>query len=75
MGRLTLGQIPVYAPPYVAHSDDGIGVPPGTGVAPVGKMDPPELPKFSGNGVAVASMRAVLHKHRPVAANEGGARG
>ncbi len=27
---------------------------------------------FSGNGVAVASICAVLHKYRPVAANEGG---
>ena len=27
---------------------------------------------FSGNGVAVASMCAVLDKYRPVAANEGG---
>jgi len=49
-----------------------IGAPPGTGVSPIGKMDPPELPRFSGNGIAVASMCAVLHKYRPVAANEGG---
>ena len=34
--------------PQVAHSDDGIGVPPGTGVAPVGKMDPPQLPEIFG---------------------------
>ena len=27
---------------------------------------------FSGNGVAVAAMCAVLHQYRPVAANEGG---
>ena len=30
---------------------------------------------FSGNGVAVASMCAVLHQYRPVAANEGGLTG
>jgi len=29
-------------------SDGGIGVPPGTGVAPVGKRDPPELPNIFG---------------------------
>ena len=27
---------------------------------------------FSGNGIAVAVMCAVLHQYRPVAANEGG---
>ena len=30
---------------------------------------------FSGNGVAVAAMCAVRHQYRPVASNEGGARG
>ena len=30
---------------------------------------------FSGNGIAVAAMCAALHKHRPVAANEGGLTG
>ena len=30
---------------------------------------------FSGNGIAVAAMRADRHKHRPVAANEGGCSG
>ena len=50
-------------------------MPPGTGVAPVGKMDPPELPNISGNGLAVASMCAVRHQYRPVAANEGGLTG
>ena len=46
-----------------------------TGVSPVGKRDPPELPNiFSGNGVAVASMCADLHQHqhRPVVAMLGG---
>ena len=31
----------------------------------------PATKYFSGNGIAVALMCAVLHKHRPVAANEG----
>ena len=29
-------------------SGGGIGVPPGTGVSPVGKRDPPELPNIFG---------------------------
>jgi hypothetical protein len=43
-----------------------------TRVSPVGKRDPPQLPKISGNGVSVASMGAILHQYRPVDANEGG---
>ena len=48
---------------------------PGTGVSPVGKRDPAQLPNISGNGIAVALMCAVLHQYRPVAANEGGLTG
>jgi len=32
----------------------------------------PGYQKFSGNGIAVASMCADLYQHRPVATNEGG---
>ena len=32
----------------------------------------PATRNFSGNGIAVALMCAVLHQYRPVAANEGG---
>ncbi len=35
----------------------------------------PATKYFSGNGIAVAAMCAALHKHRPVAANEGGGSG
>ena len=39
-------------------SDGGIGVPPGTGVAPVGKRDPPELPNIF-RGTALQWRRCV----------------
>ena len=44
----------------------------GTGASPVGKRDPPQQTKFSGNGIAVASMCADLHQYCPVLATEGG---
>ena len=36
------------------------------------KRPVPVIKYFSGNGIAVAAMCADSHKHRPVAANEGG---
>ena len=45
---------------------------PGAGVSPVRKRDPSQLPIFSGNGTAVAAMRAALHQCPPSGGEEGG---
>ena len=45
---------------------------PGAGVSPVRKRDPSQLPNFSGNGTAVAAMRAALHQCPPSGGEEGG---
>ena len=56
-------------------SGGGIGVPPGTGVSLIGKMDPASYQIFSGNGIAVASMCAGSHKYRPSRDQTGGLTG